>query len=368
MNLTHPSNGSATPAFERQSALLPGVSRTFALTIPELPEPLATVVTNAYLLCRIADTIEDDTGLNSDEKAEFHRRFIDVVAGAGDSASFAADLAPRLSKEVLPAERELIEETAAVVSVTHSLHADQRRALERCVKIMCSGMPEFQRNKTLAGLRNVPELARYCYFVAGVVGEMLTELFCFHSPDIAAKRSKLVPLAVSFGQGLQMTNILKDIWEDRRAGSCWLPRSVFAGGLNLERLEGASDSQAFRSGLEELIGIAHRHLRYALDYSLHIPASQSGIRRFCLWAIGLAILTLRKVHGSAAELSEGRIKVSRTAVKATVGLTNAFVGNERALRWLFDAAAVGVPLAEADEVAPEVGPLMAVDAGPGTTK
>ena len=226
-------------------------------------------------------------------------------------------------------------------------------------------MPEFQRNKTLAGLRNVPELARYCYFVAGVVGEMLTELFCFHSPDIAGKRSKLAPLAVSFGQGLQMTNILKDIWEDRRSGSCWLPRSVFAGGINLEQLEGASSSKAFRSGLEELIGIAHRHLRYALEYSLHIPPSQAGIRRFCLWAIGLAILTLRKVHGSVADLTEGRIKVSRAAVKGTVGLTNLLVTNDRALRWLFDVAAIGVPLAKADEVAPEVGPLMAADAGSG---
>ena len=43
-----------------QEHALPGVSRTFALTIPELPGDLRRVVTNAYLLCRIADTIEDD--------------------------------------------------------------------------------------------------------------------------------------------------------------------------------------------------------------------------------------------------------------------------------------------------------------------
>ena len=34
-------------------------------------------------------------------------------------------------------------------------------------------------------------------------------------------------LAVSFGQGLQMTNILKDIWDDRERGACWLPRDAF---------------------------------------------------------------------------------------------------------------------------------------------
>ena len=35
----------ADPAL--QDALLPGVSRTFALTIPQLPEPLRVAVTNA---------------------------------------------------------------------------------------------------------------------------------------------------------------------------------------------------------------------------------------------------------------------------------------------------------------------------------
>jgi len=47
-----PSNASAY-----QEAILPKVSRTFALTIPQLPPALRDVVANAYLLCRIADTI-----------------------------------------------------------------------------------------------------------------------------------------------------------------------------------------------------------------------------------------------------------------------------------------------------------------------
>jgi len=46
-----------------QDRILPYVSRTFALTIPQLPQPLRTAVTNAYLLCRIADTIEDEPAL-----------------------------------------------------------------------------------------------------------------------------------------------------------------------------------------------------------------------------------------------------------------------------------------------------------------
>ena len=47
--------------------------------------------------------------------------------------------------------------------------------------------------------------------------------------------------------------------------------------------------------MHELIGVAHAHLRNALDYTLLIPGNETGIRRFCLWAIGLAVLTLRKI-------------------------------------------------------------------------
>ena len=39
-----------------QDQILPHVSRTFALTIPQLPSALSIPVTSAYLLCRIADT------------------------------------------------------------------------------------------------------------------------------------------------------------------------------------------------------------------------------------------------------------------------------------------------------------------------
>ena len=62
-----------------QHQILQRVSRTFALTIPQLPESLQTVISNAYLLCRIADTIEDDKTMSMEKKKEFSEMFIDVV-------------------------------------------------------------------------------------------------------------------------------------------------------------------------------------------------------------------------------------------------------------------------------------------------
>ena len=276
-------NNRATPDdFAYQSAILPGVSRTFALTIPVLPQDLAVVMTNAYLLCRIADTIEDDIGLDNDQKSRFHRMFVAIVEGSDSAEDFAAQLFPLLSTRSLPAERDLVRNTPAVIRVMHGFSPPERAALTQCVATMCKGMPEFQRNKSLAGLRDLEELAEYCYYVAGDVGEMCTELFCLHVPELASRREAMLKLAVSFGQGLQMTNILKDIWDDRHANACWLPRSVFPEGFDLNRLEELHGGDAFRVGLERLIGVAHAHLRNALEYSCMIPKREKGIRRFCL--------------------------------------------------------------------------------------
>jgi farnesyl-diphosphate farnesyltransferase len=333
-----------------QRGILPGVSRTFALTIPVLPDDLAVVTTNAYLLCRLADTIEDDPGLTHEQKSRFHARFVAVVEGKEDAQSFANDLAPLLSQRVLPAEHDLVRNTAAVIRVTHGVSAAERAALTRCVAIMCRGMPEFQRNKSLRGLEDLAELGEYCYYVAGVVGEMCTELFCLHCPELAPKRDIMLRLAVSFGQGLQMTNILKDIWDDRPAGACWLPRSVFAN-YDLARLEQWHTEPVFRDGLNRLIGLGHAHLTNALEYTCMIPKREAGIRKFCLWAIGLAVLTLRKIHRHPTFRSGNEVKVSRRTVKATVLTTNLTLMSNRALRLIFARAADGLPLA-ADALAP----------------
>src|ERR1700744_1060210 len=91
-----------------QDEILPHVSRTFALTIPQLPPGLATPVTSAYLLCRIADTIEDEPALSPPETLAFLQRFSGLVAGHGDAAALARDLDTRLSDRTLPTERDLV--------------------------------------------------------------------------------------------------------------------------------------------------------------------------------------------------------------------------------------------------------------------
>ena len=59
-----------------EQQILQGVSRSFALTIPQLPRNLCRTVRNAYLLCRIVDTIEDEVSLSIDQKRTFFHEFI----------------------------------------------------------------------------------------------------------------------------------------------------------------------------------------------------------------------------------------------------------------------------------------------------
>jgi len=328
-----------------QVQILPHVSRTFALTIPQLPSALRPAVTNAYLLCRIADTIEDEPDVSAAETFLFLERFVAVVAGNESAPALAREVGARLSARTLPAERELVSNMERVVAVTAAL-GEQSRPIQRCIELMCDGMHRFQRTASRRGLPRSADLDSYCYYVAGVVGEMLTELFCMYSPAIAAQREPLRELAPSFAQGLQMTNILKDLWEDRSRGACWLPQEIFSRhGIDLGALERQRTEAGFHAGLRELVAVAHGHLRNALSYTLLIPPREGGVRRFCLWAIGLAVLTLRRIAACPQFTRGADVKVPHSAVWLTQVSTGLSLRSDRLLKRLMEYAASELPLA-----------------------
>jgi farnesyl-diphosphate farnesyltransferase len=334
-----------------QDHILPHVSRTFALTIPQLPVGLRTAVTSAYLLCRIADTIEDEPALSPPETLAFLQRFSAVLAGQGDAGQLAREIEQRLSDRTLATERELVCNMERVLGVLARLNAAQRAAIQRCVELMCQGMPRFQFSASLKGLARSTDLDDYCYYVAGVVGEMLTDLFCDYSPQIARQRPALSAIAASFAQGLQMTNILKDVWEDRSRGVSWLPQEVFTRhGVDLAQVSSEPYDPRYGAGFLELVGVAHAHLRNALDYTLLIPSKEMGIRRFCLWAIGLAVLTLRKIQLNPRFAAGAQVKVTRSAVAMTRLFTDVAGRNDWMLRRLFAQAARGLPLARLSDL------------------
>ena len=341
---------------EYQTYSLHGVSRTFALTIPQLPDPLRLPVGNAYLLCRITDTIEDVASLSIETKEKFAAQFVQAVKGDnyhGDKRDsscdsscdnnhynigedFAASFSRELGDEVEEAERDLIKNTARALRLTHGFSKPQRQAIERCVEEMATGMLKFQKQQSLNGLSDLNELNEYCYYVAGVVGVMLTELFCDYSPEMYKHREQMLELAVSFGQGLQMTNILKDIWEDQARGACWLPQDIFVNcQFDLKDIADHKNDECYQLGLEKLIAIARKHLHNAMEYTLLVPVKEKGIRRFCIWAIGMALLTLRNINRQKNFNNGQAVKISRRNVKWTILVTEFIVTSNQRSRWMF---------------------------------
>lgn len=321
---------------------LPRVSRTFALNIPLLPEPLDLAVTAAYLLCRIADTLEDES------PRELHGALLDELAALvslepgweARARSFARRARLALRDKVPPAEAELVSETGTVLETLASLPSWVQPPIARCVRTMTAGMNQIQRLHGASGqVMGLPDLQAtflYCYYVAGVVGEMLTGLFIASAPQVAWREAWLMPRASVFGRALQLTNILKDVREDLDRGSCWLPRDRMAAhGLTPATLASPSLRAPAVALLDELVAVARRELDVALEYSLALPAEEPGLRLFCLYPLFFAVATLNAVEGNPAVLDPEPVKIRRETVLALMQLTQERVGSDDSLRALY---------------------------------
>ncbi len=68
-------------------------------------------------------------------------------------------------------------------------------------------------------IRDVADLHRYCYHVAGTVGLLMCGVMGVRNPDA-------FPFAIDLGIGMQLTNIARDVLEDARAGRRYIPASI----------------------------------------------------------------------------------------------------------------------------------------------
>ena len=309
------------------AAMLPKVSRTFALCIRLLPRSLSHSITVAYLLCRIADTIEDATDLSLAEKQELLRQFSVCLEDDGPPAdSVRAAFGSRRSDE-----EHLAADADTVLGEFRALSSHERTAIRPWVQEMCAGMAEFARagrlmaGKGLETLTDLRELDRYCYYVAGTVGHLLTGLFRLSDSRADATRYEVLDgLAASFGLGLQLTNIIKDVAEDHRRGWSFVPRDLCRqAGVPPERLF----DQAFRTEslqvMDALIAEARRHLVDALRYCTTLPRSQYRIRLFCLTSFYFAVRTLRRAASDQHLLEPAhKLKITRGEVYRTLLATH----------------------------------------------
>jgi farnesyl-diphosphate farnesyltransferase len=309
------------------------VSRTFALNIKVLPRPLRDQVLHAYLYCRMADTIEDDPALPPSEK----RLLLNAFAGLFNSpdADFAAfpPLLPDSWRHSEDWEKILLARAPVVLGAFRAFPAEPRAAIARCVTEMCAGMADFAANKKI---ETVDRLDRYCYYVAGTVGIMLCDLFIDFAKIPAARAARMRALCVSFGLGLQLTNILKDLRDDSERGVSWLPADLLAAeGLTPSVFFLPANRAAARRVCARLFDKTRAHLEEALEYTCVIPRFQRRLRLFCLWPLFMAAETLALLANNTDALLDGvRVKITRARVARILlrtrflYLSNALLRNE----------------------------------------
>ena len=292
------------------------VSRSFALCIPQLEPPFRDQVALAYLLLRVLDTVEDAPFTDKIvQQRQFVRLrgFLQELPSPSDVDVFAATFPAELTQ----GERALVGDTYALLEDAHELPGPARAIVIGAIDRMAEGMAAYARRPSPLRLVDLEDVTRYCCFVAGLVGEMLTHLWgqgrTTTPPSIA--------LAYQFGVFLQKLNILKDQQEDEAAGRFLVPDR------------------------RELLASLRDDARGALGYLQALPADERGYRIFCSWSLMMGAVTVAQLDVTK--------RSRRTETAALLARTADMVHDNAALGRLFaelmpalPELAVRVPLAK----------------------
>ena len=322
---------------------LPKVSRTFALNIKTLQgEPHRSVLL-AYLFCRTVDTVEDAAELDPKIKIKLLLEFSRLIENReyrfGHIDSWLEDCA---TVDGSTNDLDLLRNIKRVFNVFDSLKSNYQDQIIPAVSKMAKGMAHFQGRfqfGKITPLENEEDLEEYCYFVAGVVGEMLCDLFLQKLTTLPESARRIMKEnAVSFGLGLQMTNISKDVMADRKRGWSYIPQSLIAAnGLTVDEFHSGKSVEKNLQILEKLLFKTNGHLHDALKFILAIPRTELSLRLFCIWPLWMAMKTVAALHNNPALLSSSApVKISRSQVKRILLTTPLIAWSNFILKNSFD--------------------------------
>jgi farnesyl-diphosphate farnesyltransferase len=310
-----------------------GVSRTFALTVDVLEDPMSSYICVGYLVCRIADTVEDAEHIPPEEQARLLRTYERALdAEDGDIEEFDAAV-----DEYVPADPnedwEVVANAPRVMRTLHGFSPDVREAVVSPARELVGGMAMFvDRYRDVGGLRiqSREELEEYCHYAAGTVGTLITNLVTRGDVD-RERRGRLYETAEGFGQLLQLVNIAKDVHPDYTdENNVYLPAEWLAD-------EGVPQDAVLadehESGATAVVRRTARHARTFLDdaetYLRTVPTTDGNT--LAAWAIPflLAVGTLRELlaRPEDALTSEG-VKISRQEVFAVVSAMSEQTGRD----------------------------------------
>jgi len=263
-------------------SLLAETSRTFALCIPLLNDGVREQVEIAYLLFRIADTFEDASHWPVEDRLAALDEFCDVLRKPEGAKRFAETWHAK-KPAAHAGYMRLIGDVPLVIDAFTRMSPEAVDIVREHVIRSAKGMSSFvaMTHDGRLQLSDMKQLRAYCYAVAGIVGEMLTELFLLNAPQLRSVGSFLRARAAAFGEGLQLVNILKDSRTDFSEGRTYIPP-------NADR--------------NEVIALARADLDAATEYTLAVQnaSGPKGIVAFTALPVALARATLDRLQTSGA--------------------------------------------------------------------
>jgi farnesyl-diphosphate farnesyltransferase len=206
-----------TAGYER---LLKKLARTFALSLRILPASIRPALSLAYMLARASDSIADAATAPAFQRLALLRALPDSFPEKSPDLGLTGD------------ERDLVVRLPDLLKALEAMPAaaeikDAWRVILRGQIFDLERFEPSADGETPQPL-SPDELVEYTQLVAGSVGEFWTRLSFRHIPDYATKPlAEMLPLARTFGQGLQMVNILRDRRRDADLGRVYIPDERF---------------------------------------------------------------------------------------------------------------------------------------------
>tara|TARA_Y100000748_G_scaffold100801_1_gene83930 strand:- start:282 stop:1280 length:999 start_codon:yes stop_codon:yes gene_type:complete len=303
-------------------SILEGTSRSFYLSLKELPRAIRPQVSLLYMLARTSDTIADSEGGEPRELLEALESYDDFTQGR---TSEAPTLSSFSEFQTNKSEGLLLKNVETIVSRIEGFSESDQESIRSCLGIIISGQI-LDVNRFSLGAEDIPsiekddELDDYAYRVAGSVGEFWTRMSLAHLFKLDhEKENQLFENGVRFGKSLQMINILRDIPADLELGRCYIPRkSLEKYKLSPHDLLDKSKMEPFRPLYDEYLDLTSRHLESAIQYIEMIPHSQFRLRGSCMLPVIIGKRTVSLLRGRNVLDRKDRIKIDRSEIKEVV--------------------------------------------------
>jgi farnesyl-diphosphate farnesyltransferase len=303
-------------------SILEGTSRSFYLSLKELPRPIRRQVSLLYLLARTSDTIADSESSTPEDRLKLLREYGGFCQGSEDEGPDLSNFADLQSNQ---SEARLLNNTAEITSKIVEFDDRDQDSIRRCLGTIISGqILDLERFSNPSGkitsLSEDSELDDYAYRVAGSVGEFWTRMSLAHLFQTDKEtEEKMFESGVQFGKALQMINILRDIPSDLSIGRCYIPEnSLERHGLIPEDLLKPSKMDKFRPLYDELLDLTTSHLDSAVQYIGLIPHGQFRLRGACMLPVIIGRKTVSKLREGNVLDPKNRIKIDRSEVRGLV--------------------------------------------------